>query len=114
MARGYDRKALIRFVSEKTDWGVTDRTVDGYIATARELMREQSEESVADAMARHMAMRNEMYRMAIEAGDLTNARQVAADMGKLQGLYTERVQVDGNLNVDQVVRVYLPDNGREG
>ncbi len=95
VAEGADRRALIRYASET--WGVCERVVDDYLAGARELLRAQAEEDAADAMARHLAMRRDLYQTARSGGDVRGALEVARDEAKLLGMYTDRLQMDVTL-----------------
>ena len=76
------------FVRSKTVWGnpVDDRTISRYIARACHLIMERSEKSAEWYTAEAVARYQRLYLRASAKGDLSECRQVEAELIKLLGL----------------------------
>lgn len=76
------------FVRGKTVWGntVDDRTIGRYIARACRLIMERSEKSAEWYTAEAMARYQRLYLRASAKGDLSECRQIQAEIIRLRGL----------------------------
>ena len=85
MIFGTSRDEVIRYAKEK--WQISERTVDYYIAEAREInfssIRTNPQEVLANALAHRQLLRSQAY----EQNDLRLAFKIAQDEAKLLGLY---------------------------
>src|SRR5574343_463096 len=81
-------------------WNVTTRTIDTYIAKAREQLAEYAEYDKTAEYARAIHRLNKIYDLAITAGDLSNARGTIKDLLQLHGIAGPiHVKLDGNLTI---------------
>lgn len=76
ITKGYSRSQILRYVTEKTDWNASERTIDDYLADAYQYFRQLSEfdkpQKIGEAVQRYetiinAAMRVQDYQRAISA-----------------------------------------------
>ena len=61
-----------------------------------------------------IAMRfNQIYEAALEDGELNTARLAAADLGKLYGLFTEKIETNVNANVVTEIQLVAPEENED-
>jgi hypothetical protein len=86
MIDGLDTSRIVRFGSE--EWGVSRRSIEKYIAKAREKFLEAMEEHRnKDVMKMYIFKRLEnLYSLNMENFDLKEARAVLADASKIFGV----------------------------
>ncbi len=84
LSRFVSRQQILRFISEKTDWGVTERMVDKYIAAARDKLRG----AVDKDLLRGQINKNLeiLYRKNVDIEDYKEARSVLETIAKLYGI----------------------------
>lgn len=108
LASGVRRTEIVRIGSR--EWGVTSRQIDDYIAAATKLIQAEAARTREEALAEHVARRRQIYKRAMNNGDLHAALKAVQDEARLLGLYpSEKHDVHATLS-GQVV-IYLPDNG---
>src|SRR5579871_6058262 len=75
--RGADRARILQYAA-KQEWGVEARSVDGYIARAKTLLRKQADADRADELGKARARLNMLFSMALrgENPDLRTALAV--------------------------------------
>ena len=60
-----NRTQILQYASKK--WGeISDRTVDSYISKARDLIQKETAINRKDALAEHIATRNQLYQIALK------------------------------------------------
>lgn len=82
---GVPRRHIIAYANEK-GWGVTETTIDSYIAKAKARAKKSSIIDHDTELGRSMTRLNDLYRIAITKGDLRLARNVVGDIIDLLGL----------------------------
>jgi hypothetical protein len=94
---GASTQEIVRFVTEKTSWGhVSRRTVENYIARAREQIIASSADEAAWHAAEALARYERLYWRASVKGDLGQCRQVEEAIVRLLGLSApERRELSG-------------------
>lgn len=108
---GVGPSAIFRYVSDSTSWGVVDRTVERYMAEARDLLVKAAKEDIAYMRAVVLGRYHEIYQRAIKKGDLSNANKATQNVAKLLGLNApDKITLQQDA---EPVKVYLPDNGRD-
>jgi len=68
-------------------YGVSFREVDRYLARARKFIIADFASTREEALAEALAMRQNLYKEALENGDKRLALEVLKDIAKLRGLY---------------------------
>lgn len=87
MAIGFDRSRILQFVSEKTDWNVSVRTVDNYIAQATERITEQADINLEYETGLALNRFDDLYRRNMGIQDYKAALNVQRERAKLLALY---------------------------
>ena len=81
-----NRTQILQYASKK--WGeISDRTVDSYISKARDLIQKETAINRKDALAEHIATRNQLYQIALKKEKLQTCLQILDSTAKLQGLH---------------------------
>lgn len=105
----------IREYAEQTDeatgrpWGVKKTALWVYQQRAYDLIEKQMEPRREKVFARHIQQRRQMFALAMEAGDLSTALQIAKDEADLHGLYPAAAKPGGEGNTN--VNVYVDARG---
>jgi len=94
---GASTREILRFVAEKTSWGhVSPRTIDNYIARARQQIIESAAGEASWHAAKALARFERLYWRASVKGDLGQCRQVEEAIVRLLGLAAaERCELSG-------------------
>jgi hypothetical protein len=87
--------------TDKVPWDVSDKQLRRYIAMTGPLLARAMEARREELLARHIAQRHHLYAKTMAQGDYRAALDVLKDEAKLQGLYTENVDV--NLSIDSLI-----------
>ena len=90
LVQGMPTRAILRYASEK--WGVSTRTGEYLIAKARQQLLLTLEAERNESLALELATRNELLRLALEAGKLQTALAIADSRAKLRGLFDRQDQ----------------------
>jgi len=77
------KKGKLRFES----WNVNERQIRNYIAKCYQIFKDNIDQDIDTKIARHIAIRCDLFQTALEAGDMTNALKIQQDIANLQGLY---------------------------
>lgn len=80
--RLYEIKELVT-----KQYGVSYREVDRYLARAKKFIIADFASTREEALAEALAMRQNLYKEALESGDKRLALEVLKDIAKLRGLY---------------------------
>ena len=86
MLRGSSRESILQYAAKK-EWGVETRSVDGYIARAKNLLRKQAETDRTDELGKARARLNLLFGKALKTGDLRTALAVQKELNQLADLY---------------------------
>jgi hypothetical protein len=91
IVKGYSRAQVIEWAnkvgSEDPSWAVDVRTLDSYMAQARELLKASSETIRAETLGRTLERREDLYHQAVKHMDLKTALAIDQDTAKLLDLY---------------------------
>jgi len=120
--------ADIRQYASETDeatgrpWNRSDRQLARYQKWAYRLIEKQVEKTRDKVWARHVQQRRQMFALAMEAGDLSTALQIAKDEADLHGIYptagkatannTLNINVDNRFTIDEFRSLPLGDRLR--
>lgn len=87
-------------------WKLADRTIDEYIAKARQEIRARGEFDKVDEFAKAIARLEQLYGMAVEDRNVSAARAVVNDLCRLVGIEGPiHVKVEGNVTVTTFAEV---------
>ena len=103
LTMGFTRAQIIQFGSEKASWGVSDRSIDVYIAQAREILRSQSEADRAVEIGRALERLDDLYRRNMGIQDFKSALAVVKERNNMLGLNAP-VETKQSGEVEVVVR----------
>jgi hypothetical protein len=94
---GASEREIFRFVAEKTSWGhVSERTIENYIARAREQIIAEAGKDAEVHFAKSMARFERLYWRASTKGDLGQCRLIQEAIIRLLGLAApERAEFSG-------------------
>ena len=84
---GLRRSEIIRFVAEKTDWGVVDRTIDNYIGRATKNIRAAHEGVSEHNMAMAQMRLLDLYKRSMNIQDYKTCLSILREIAKLNALY---------------------------
>jgi len=114
LLNGLRRREIIQYASEKTDWNVSDRSIDEYIRRAREEIAEMNEEERKGAYGMARKRLDDLYFKSMKINDYKTCLSVQKEINLLEGLAAAaKVEVTGKDGgpVESVV-IYIPENGR--
>jgi len=86
LLRGASRAVICQYVSEKTNWEITDRTTDRYIQKATDIIRSGAETDTAYEIGKAKERYEFLWQKALSMQDYREARGVQKDRGNLLGL----------------------------
>lgn len=96
---GLRRGEIIRYVAEKTDWGVSDRTIEKYIQRATAQIAEVTKEEMDAARGMAYKRLDTLYYKSLLINDYKTALAVQKEMNDLFGLKTVKVEHSGDMGV---------------
>ena len=102
LLNGLRRREIIQYVSENTDWGVSERSVDNYIkqATAEISEINKSEKIAAYGMARRRL--DDLYFKSMKINDYKTCLQIQKELNVLEGMKTVKTEFTGNVQFQPV------------
>jgi len=93
---GVRRADICRFVSEKTEWDITERQIDRYIADATELIKAAGELDREAEIATMKERLELLWRKDMQIQDYKAALAVLKERGSLLGIYApDKKEVTG-------------------
>lgn len=94
LVSGLGRPEVLRLVQARYDWGVAVRTIDSYIAAARERFEELSTVRREEELGKAIARLDQLYAKAVAANDIKGALAVERQRITLLGLQApERIEI---------------------
>lgn len=99
MLRGYQRADIIQYVSEKTNWNVTDRMVDVYMSRARAELGKVADEEKEAAFGSSLKRLDMLYRKALKKDDLKTALAIQKEINDLFHLKDTEQKSDNVINI---------------
>jgi hypothetical protein len=96
----------VAFAKEKR-WGVSERQVGRYIATADDQLAANQEKKRRRLIGLHLARREALFARAVNGADYRTALAILADAAKMQGLYAsdQEMREMARLAVEQGRRI---------
>jgi hypothetical protein len=105
LVAGLRREAIIRLANEKHGWNVRPRTVDDYIAKAKQRFEEEARVRREAELGKAIARLDNLYAKSVSRNDNRTALAVERERIELLGL---RVAHDGDLSdVDAFLQALL-------
>lgn len=96
IVNGVDRAGILQYTSEKTEWNVTDRTIDDYIAKATEIIKTYSAPLREDEMGKAMLRLTNLYARNMQINDFKAALATQKEINALLGMYApEKKELTG-------------------
>ena len=96
LIRGMSRAVILQYVAEKTDWGVSEKTVDNYIKKAKSIINAGSETDIDYEIGKAKERSEFLWQKAISMQDFREARAVQKDRRDLLGLdASKRLELSG-------------------
>lgn len=93
MLSGENRNEIVRFGSKK--WGIGARQIEKYMVRARAALRAKINERTELSVNWHLRARMRILSQAQRQRDARASLAVLRDIGELQGLYKEKVEITG-------------------
>lgn len=84
---GLRRAEILRYVAEKTDWGVKERTVDNYIARAYKAIAAAHQDISAHQLDLTQIRLIDLYKRSMNIQDYKTCLAVVREIAKLNGLF---------------------------
>lgn len=86
---GLSRSEILRYVSEKTDWGVSERTVDTYLARANEKLQAEGKRDRAAEFGKALARLETLYRKALTGNNYKTCLSIQKEIAQLMALHQQ-------------------------
>ena len=86
LVRGASRAAILRYVSENTNWNVTSRTIENYMATATATIKEGAANDIEYETGKAKERLEYLYQSNISSKDYKAALVVVKTRSELLGL----------------------------
>lgn len=96
LVMGLSRAKILLLVSEKTSWGVEERTVDHYLFTANKRWQARFEATKEERWKKHIDIRNRLLLDARKEKDARTALAIVQDIAKLEGMYPAEKMLVGS------------------
>lgn len=111
LVRGKRRPEILRYAST---WGVTDRTIDAYIARANTILEREAETIRKRELGKAHRRYELLFSEALEKGDLKTALQAEVERGRLLGLNAPaQTEVTGAAGGPLRIEVAYVDSGHD-
>jgi hypothetical protein len=96
----------------KETWGVSKRTIDGYMSQARKINEDILRKSQEESLAEQVAIRKNLRSIAHEKKNYHLEFRIAQDEAKLLGVYkqadSQYIKIDSeNLTLEQLTRLLI-------
>lgn len=89
-----NRKILLQFLTESYKWDVIDRTLDGYIADAKDLLSSINENEVEFEKTLALNRLDSLYNLNFKIHDFRECRNIIESRSKLLGISSpEKIQL---------------------
>ena len=95
LIRGYRRYQIIQYAS---DWGISERQIDTYIAKANIKLEEASEVVRNKELGKAITRLNELYKESFEEGNFKDCKDIQKEINTLLGLAeATKLQIDAKV-----------------
>ncbi|MDD3538489.1 MAG: hypothetical protein PHH65_09645 [Eubacteriales bacterium] len=96
---GLRRREVIQYAREKTEWNVSDRTIDNYIRKASAEIKEVTDEELEAARGMAHKRLDTLYYKSLLINDYKTALAVQKEINELFGLKTAKIEHSGDVGV---------------
>jgi len=110
MLAGENRNEIVRFGAKK--WGIKARQIEKYMVKARAALRAKINERTELSVNWHLRARMRILSQAQQQRDARASLAVLRDIGELQGLYKEKVEITGKDGAP-IEYIKLPETAKE-
>jgi len=110
MLAGENRNEIVRFGAKK--WGIKARQIEKYMVKARAALRAKINERTELSVNWHLRARMRILSQAQRQRDARASLAVLRDIGELQGLYKEKVEITGKDGAP-IEYIKLPETAKE-
>ena len=94
IGKHYDRREILEWASrERPEWGVGDKTIEGYIIKARKKMVKLGMEPPVTAKSRSILELRTIYKEAMRSGQVSTALMARKELNRVQGIYEVKEEV---------------------
>ncbi len=101
---GLTRAEICRYLSEKTNWNVTDRTVERYMSQARQIIEEAVSVEVSYELGLGLMRLEDLYKRSVSGRDYKAALAVQKERHELLGLKKQETGRLGEITINVVHR----------
>lgn len=114
LVNNLSRKDICRYVSEKTTWGLTERSIDRYIAEATKMIQASAAFSRDLELGKAIARINDLYSRAHRVQDYKTCLAVQRELSELLGLYApKRMEHTGPDGSPQQFIAIMPERPKD-
>lgn len=110
MLAGENRNEIVRFGAKK--WGIKARQIEKYMVKARAALRAKINERTELSVNWHLRARMRILSQAQQQRDARASLAVLRDIGELQGLYKEKLEITGKDGAP-IEYIKLPETAKE-
>lgn len=97
---GYQRRDIIEYIREQTDWGIQRAQIDNYIRKANDELEELAKFERSKEFGRAIVRLSKLYKQNMELKENKDALEVLKEIHKLYGLYAPQTVLNLNRNTD--------------
>lgn len=102
---GSSREQTLQYIANKTDWDISSRQVDYYIAAANKRLEENAQFHRARELGKALSRLNTLYQKTLQVQDYARCIAVQRELNQLLGLY-EPKQIEIKVNIEVVTRAW--------
>ncbi len=110
---GLNRAEIMRYVANKTPWGVSERTIDSYLARARRVIAAVANVEQKRELGLSMLRLEELFKRSLAGRDYKAALAVQKERHELLGLKKQEHNVLGDIEI-RVVHEPVRNQGKPG
>lgn len=93
---GSTRSQIIQYVANKTNWDVSNRTIDNYIQRANAKFEEDAKTHRERELGRALARLNMLYQKTLQIQDYQRCLAIQKELNALLGLYeAQKFEITG-------------------
>lgn len=106
LLNNYTRQEILRYCSSETDWNVSERQIDEYMARATKIIKDASKETYAEWLEKSKQQLAYLYKIACEDGNITEARQIKMAENKILGYERLNIEHSGEIKAVDILSVF--------
>jgi hypothetical protein len=102
---GLSRASILQYVTNSTDWNVSDRQVDNYIADANREIEKHSETVRERELGKAIRRLEMLFQSCMKVQDYQRALAVQKELNELLGLKApQRMEISGTLHWGELIK----------